>query len=208
MSYIDISLPLHNQTVTWPGENLSIETQPPSTDGIVVSRLNLWSHTGTHIDAPAHMIPNTKTVDQIPWEKLIGPCQIFTIKSAAPEITLSDFNYKKVIPRSRILFKTKNSKLLEAGKFKEDYTCLSVDVARFLADREIWLVGIDYLSIEAYNSPNYPVHKMLLEKEIVILEGLYLEHVPKGEYELYCLPLSLYQADGAPCRAMLKEANS
>lgn len=203
MSVIDISLPIHSQTVTWPGELINIKTHPPD-DGAVVSELHLWSHTGTHIDAPAHFLPGGETIDQIPLEKLIGPCQVITIRGAAPEITLNHLKPYQILPKSRVLFKTKNSQLLETGKFTPHYTSLSWEVAQFLAARHIWLVGIDYLSIEAYNNPDYRIHKLLLTKEIVILEGLYLDHVAKGNYELLCLPLSLYGTDGAPCRAILK----
>lgn len=204
MPYIDISLPIHNQTITWPGDQINIVTQPPGEDEVVLSTLSLGTHIGTHIDAPAHFIPGSKTVDQIPLEKYNGSCQVITVKTSAPEITLTDFNTRQIRPRSRLLFKTRNSKLLESGKFSENYTALSTEVAQFLADREIWLVGIDFLSIEKFHSPGHPVHKVLLEKEVVILESLYLEKVTKGNYDLVCLPLSLFRLEAAPCRAVLR----
>ncbi len=208
MAYIDISLPLHNQTVVWHGDPaVNIQTDAPGIDDVILSKLNLGSHTGTHVDAPRHFLPRGKTVDQIPVERFIGPCSVVTIKTAAPEITLGDLKQSEIRPQSRILFKTKNSRLLESGKFTESYTSLSLEAAEFLADREIWLVGIDYLSIEKFHNPGHPVHKTLLKKEVVILEGLYLEHVTAGNYELYCLPLSLHGLEGAPCRAILKIPN-
>lgn len=200
---IDISLPIHNKTVTWPGEGIRITTPPPGKDGVTVSRLELGSHTGTHVDAPRHFLPEGKTLDKIPLERFIGSCQVITVKSAAPEITLNDFKQSEIHPGSRILFKTRNSKLLESGKFANNYTALSLEAAQFLADRQVWLVGVDYLSVERRGSPGHPVHKLLLSKGIVVVEGLYLEHVTKGKYELICLPMSLYGLDGAPCRAVL-----
>lgn len=201
---LDISLPLHQKTITWPN-NPPVEIQPLTTtkQGTVLNKLKLGTHSGTHIDAPNHFIPNGNTVDQIPLEKMIGTCQVINIKSSISKITLSDFKTELIKPRSRILFKTNNSKLLESGKFNPNYTSLSLEVATFLADREIWLVGIDYLSIEEYNNHNHPIHKQLLSKEIVILEGLYLDHVPKGQYHLTCLPINFYNTEAAPCRAIL-----
>lgn len=202
---IDISIPLHNQTITWPGDPaIEIQTSPPDKDNIIVSQINMGSHSGTHIDAPRHFLSEGKTIDQIPLEKYIGPCRVINIKQSAPEITLNHIKPEIITPQSRILFKTKNSHLQKTGQFNQNYTSISQELAKFLADRQIWLVGIDYLSIEPYNNPGHPVHKILLKQEIAILEGLYLDHVPQGKYQLYCLPLSFYQTEAAPCRAILK----
>jgi arylformamidase len=202
-TFIDISLPLHHQTITWPGDPPVHILPQYHPDNSIVSQLQLGIHSGTHIDAPRHFLPQGKTIDQIPLEKLNGPCQVINIKSASPEITLNDFKPQTIIPGSRILFKTKNSRLYDFKKFNQHYISLSMEVARFLADRHIWLVGIDYLSIEPYNILGHPIHKILLTKEIVILESLYLDHVVQGNYQLTCLPISLYQTEAAPCRAIL-----
>lgn len=205
MKIYDISLPISTQTIVWPGDpNVQINTQFDNTSQSTNSSLAFSAHTGTHIDSPLHFLPNGKTVDEIDLEKINGPCQIINIKRSAPEISLKDLKNSQILPSSRILFKTGNSELNEQNQFNQNFCSLSPEVAQFLADRQVALVGIDYLSIEPYDSPGHPIHKLLLSNQIVILEGLYLDHVPAGEYELVCLPLKLKNLEAAPCRAILK----
>jgi arylformamidase len=103
----------------------------------------------------------------------------------------------------RVLFKTENSKHWQDGKFFEEFVYLDPDGAQFLVERGVRLVGIDYLSIDKFNSESHPSHFVLLQKNIVILEGLDLSAPPSGEYTLVALPLNLRNADGAPARVIL-----
>jgi arylformamidase len=103
-----------------------------------------------------------------------------------------------------VIFKTRNSALWDRASFAREYVALSVDAARQLVDRGMRLLGIDYLSIEAFGAVGHPVHKTLLGSGVVIVEGLDLRHVTPGPYELYCLPLRIAGGDGAPCRAVLR----
>ncbi|HET8576639.1 MAG TPA: cyclase family protein, partial [Methylomirabilota bacterium] len=105
---------------------------------------------------------------------------------------------------SRLLLKTRNSTLWTRGGFTRDFTALDLEGARYLVERGVRLIGIDYLSIEQFNSPGHPVHRHLLGAGVVILEGLDLSCVTPGAYELVCLPLPVRGIDGAPCRAMLR----
>ena len=104
----------------------------------------------------------------------------------------------------RVLLKTRNSKLWDRPGFAREYIGLSLEGARLLIERGVKLIGIDYLSIEAYGVTGHPVHKTLLGAGIVILEGLDFRRVTPGAYELYCLPLRIAGGDGAPCRAVLR----
>ena len=107
----------------------------------------------------------------------------------------------------RVLFKTKNSSDEYIGNpvFREDFCYLSGSAARLIAQQNVVMAGIDYLSIEKYKSPAHDVHKTLLGSGVVIIEGLDLRNVPAGVYELICLPLNLPDANGAPARVMLLE---
>jgi arylformamidase len=109
----------------------------------------------------------------------------------------------------RILFKTQNSAFWNKPElgFREDYSYLTMETANYLVKNGVLLVGIDYLSIEKSGSPGHPVHVTLLEKEIVILEGVDLREVPAGDYGLICMPLKYIGAggDGGPARTMLWE---
>jgi arylformamidase len=107
----------------------------------------------------------------------------------------------------RVIFKTRNSEFWSTPEngFRKDFTYITPATATLLADSGVKLVGIDYLSIEKSGSPGHPVHIALLEKEIVILEGVDLREVPSGDYEIICMPLKYIGStgDGAPARTVL-----
>jgi arylformamidase len=109
----------------------------------------------------------------------------------------------------RVLFKTRNSNFWNdnSGGFRKDFTYITPEAARVLAGKNIKLVGIDYLSVEKFGSDDFATHITLLEKEIVIIEGLDLREVPAGDYELICLPLKIISetGDGAPARTILRQ---
>ncbi|MCH8821004.1 cyclase family protein [Patescibacteria group bacterium] len=203
MKIIDISLTLHPGLVVWQGDQ-KIELATESTvekDKIMDSRLSLGAHNGTHIDAPAHFIKDGFGVDKIEPQKLIGGCTIIQIDSDT--ITANVLHGKNF--ESRVLFKTKNSerKLLDDPNFHTDYVYLTEDGVEYLIEKGVILVGTDYLGIEKKSAPGHPVHTKLLEKEIVIVEGLNLVDVQPGNYELIVLPLKLKDLDGSPARAVL-----
>lgn len=208
---IDISLPLREGIPTWPnskGIRLSKTLELTNGDESNVSFLECDVHTGTHIDAPRHFLENGKTVEQIPLDTLIGPTTVADLPNtdAISAQDLDDLKLPKTI--ERLLLKTKNSALWEQGgsAFHEDFVGLLPDGAQWIADRGIRLVGIDYLSIEPYRNDGFSTHHILLNKEVVILEGLNLSAAKPGEYELYCLPLRLVGAEGTPARAILQSA--
>ena len=119
---------------------------------------------------------------------------------AIGESDLRQFDLGK---HTRILLATRNSALLAAREFAKDYTFLAPDGAQYLVQNGVELVGIDYLSIEQFHSGHHRTHRTLLERSVVIVEGLDLSAPPPGEYELVCLPLRLEGCDGAPARAIL-----
>ena len=203
MKIIDISLTLHPGLVVWQGDpNIELITDTTvEKDGSMNSSLRLGAHNGTHIDAPAHFLKNGFGVNKIDPKKLVGLCTILEIEE--DEITKEVLQGKDFGPK--VLFKTKNSqrKLLEDPVFHADYVYLTEDGAEYLVDKEVELVGIDYLGIEKKSAPGHPVHTKLLEKEIVIVEGLNLVDVRPGSYELIVLPLKLKDLDGSPARAVL-----
>jgi arylformamidase len=178
-----------------------------SGDGVNVSSLCFGAHTGTHVDAPNHFIDGTRRVDELELEKLIGPCRVVEIASDVMAVEPEHLPPLEGI--ERLLLKTRNSEFWSAPEygFRKDFTYITPATAKLLAEAGIKLIGIDYLSIEAPGSEGHPVHITLLEKEIVILEGLDLRAVPTGEYQLACLPLKYVGAtgDGAPARSVLIE---
>jgi arylformamidase len=105
---------------------------------------------------------------------------------------------------TRVLFKTRNSALLQQSAYAADFVAFSVEAAQALVARGIKLVGLDYLSV-AHADEQVPVHRAFLDHGLALLEGIDLSRVAPGRYELICLPLKLRGADGAPCRAVLRD---
>jgi arylformamidase len=209
----DISLPISNALVTWPGDpQLALERVATlDSDGVNLTRLACSAHTGTHVDAPDHFIAGGATVEALPLDALIGPAHVV----ALPSVHAITHEHLQALDlpadATRILFKTDNSRLWagpDAGTFQRDFVAVTPDAAQALVDQGVRLVGVDYLSVEPFAGRkinDHPTHRILLGAGVVIVEGLNMTDVPPGVYELICLPLKLVGADGAPARAVLRE---
>ncbi len=206
MAIYDITVPLRAGMPTYPGEpgpRLHPLKQIARGDSANVTSLFMGAHTGTHVDAPHHFLNGTKTIEALPLDALVGPCQVVEC-AAADAISESDLEAAEPAAGSeRLLLKTRNARLWEDTEFHTDFVHLTPSAARWLIHRGVRLVGIDYLSIEQFRSPKHEVHKTLLAAGVIILEGLDLRQVPAGEYFLVCAPLKLVGGDGAPARVFL-----
>ncbi|MFC1833876.1 cyclase family protein [Thermodesulfobacteriota bacterium] len=211
MSIIDISLPLSQGIPTWPGSTgfcLVWEKRLENGDECNNSKFISDVHTGTHLDAPLHFFSGGQTVDQLDPNRLIGHAVVVDL----PEITeISAITLRKLkLPShtTRLLFRTRNSRWWASGDFNfhEDFTALTPDAAKWLVEKGLCLVGVDYLSIEKFHG-SHAVHRILLSAGLVVLEGLNLCEVEPGEYELICLPMKILGAEGAPARAILRSIN-
>jgi arylformamidase len=206
MVLCDISVSISPTLPRYPGDppvRLSSLPVPAEGEPFRTSRLSFGSHTGTHIDAPAHLLGDGLTVDKIPLDLLIGPCLVVDLTAHDDQI---DAGLLKKLPLKgapRLLFRTRNSELWNQPGFVEEFAALTPEAASWLVELGVQLLGIDYLSVERSQSQGR-VHRILFEAGIIILEGLNLTDVERGEYELICLPLKLSGADGAPCRAVLR----
>jgi arylformamidase len=105
----------------------------------------------------------------------------------------------------RVLFKTRNSYLWGRNEFVQDYVHITVDAAQFLIKEGIKIVGIDYLSVDKFDSQDLPTHVELLTAGTIIIEGLDLREVEPGDYELICMPLKVKGGDGASARVVLRQ---
>lgn len=203
MKIFDISLPLNEQTIIYPGTTaLKITPTRSSVTGSALSEITLSSHAGTHIDAPSHVIEDGQTIDQIPLETFFGPCRVLDLTAVKEGITSQDLESKKIKEGERILLKTDNSNR-GFGEFYEDYVYLTSEAAAYLAKLNIKLVGIDSLSIKKRGLPDNRAHRKLLSRNIPILEGVNLKEVDEGEYTLIVFPLAFTDIDGSPTRAVL-----
>jgi arylformamidase len=207
MKIYDITIPVHPDMPVWPGDSgVRIERvrKIEEGDNANVSHLSLGAHTGTHVDAPYHFVSEGNTLDQVSIERFIGEALVVEILGVN-RITAADLEAIDLPPDTKmVLLKTRNSQIWAQGKlkFQEDFVALNPDAAQNLVDRGVSFVGIDYLSIAPFKESS-PTHKVLLGAGVVILEGVDLSEVPAGRYTLYCLPLKLDKADGAPARAIL-----
>ncbi len=206
MPLLDVSLPLDASLPIWPA-NPPFDLTPVKriADGASsnVSRLTLGTHTGTHIDAPRHMIDGAPTLDQLPLDALVGPGRVVAIETDRA-IEARHVDGDALQGSTRILLKTRNSTFWGSPEFRTDFVFLSEEAARALVDAGVRLVGIDYLSIEEYRKPGAPAHKALLSAGIVVVEGLNLTSAEPGPYDVMCLPLRVTGADGGPARVILR----
>jgi arylformamidase len=204
--FFDISVPVMNGGVVYPGNpEIHIEAQQDMAKGgsSNVSLVSIGSHTGTHVDAPKHMIQGAAGVDAISLDTLIGPAIVVGFDDDVMAVTEAYLRTQPIAGHGRVLLKTRNSSFIRERDFHRDYTYLAPDGAEYLASLGVRLVGIDYLSIEQFHSGHHRTHKTLLSRGIVIIEGLDLSEPPPGTYDLYCLPVLLAGIDGAPSRAVL-----
>ncbi|VVB70525.1 Kynurenine formamidase [uncultured archaeon] len=203
----DISVPL-DLVSSYPGDRkFSLEWMARLEDGAdcSLSALSLCSHAGTHLDFPAHILRNGKSSDQYPLHSFILPAQVIISAGRGESVPASALQGMKLNKGEALLFKTANSSkgLLHSPVFSEEYVYLSVEAARICAASGASIVGIDCLSVDKYDDPILPVHNILLENDILILEGLDLANVSAGSYHLLCLPLKIKDAEASPVRAVL-----
>jgi arylformamidase len=202
----DISVPIRSGGLVYPGNpeiDISLQQAVAKGAGANVSSIRFGSHTGTHADAARHFFDDGQTVDRIPLERLIGPALLISLPDDLRAVSAADLRNHDLKGRKRVLLRTRNSALLSEKEFVRDYTYLAPDGAQYLVDSGVELVGIDYFSIEQFHSGHHKTHRILLERSVVILEGLDLSVPAPGAYELICLPLRIEGCDGAPARAVL-----
>jgi arylformamidase len=206
MRIYDISVPLSPHLVCYPGDpQVEITSVADIAQGDVanVSRLTLSSHSGTHLDAPRHFFSHGAAIDALDVGRFLGPARVCALPNTTP-ITADDLRPLPLAGVKRLLFHTVNSTLWDLQVFCPDYVALTTSAAQLLVDIGVQLVGIDYLSVDAFARQDFPVHRLLLGADVLILEGLDLRAVPSGDYELLVLPLLLHNGDGAPARAILR----
>ncbi len=204
MKIYDITIPISPSLPVFPGDPpVLIEpvTRIGRGDPANVSRISMSSHCGTHIDVSLHCNDHGVSVDHIPLTLLIGKALVADLRGVM-EIDGKALSRLPLSGVERLVIRTDNSLLWDREGFHEEYAHLTRDGAEFLLKTRVRLVGIDYLSIERFDGDG-EVHRLLLGNGMVIIEGLNLEGIEEGDYELICLPLKIKGGDGAPARALL-----
>jgi arylformamidase len=205
--WIDVSLPLRNGLVHWPGDpsfTMKRVRDLERGDDATVSHLDMGAHSGTHMDAPAHFIRGGASLDELPPDAVMGRGRVIEIADERA-VTPAELDRHRIRGGERILFKTRNSdRCYKTDGFVKDFVYVSADAARLLASRGVRCVGIDYLSVGGFFRDGRETHETLLGAGVWIIEGLNLSGVEPGPVEMICLPLRLAGAEGAPARVLLR----
>ena len=201
----DISMEINEDMPLYPGTERTkvIRRKNYKDDGFNLTSISMSTHAGTHIDAPFHFINGGKKINDISLDNFIIKVQVVKINNER-EITTQELKQKN-IENSALLFKTINSKISDNSSFYKDYVSLNEKASRYLISKGIKFIGIDYLSVEKYENSSQQVHKLLLENEVILLEGLNLRKIKPDEYTLIALPLKIKDSEGTPVRAVLVE---
>jgi len=209
MKYYDISLNLSADTVRWitsiPFE-LHERRRIGRGDTGNSSAVTMSLHSGTHMDAPFHFLADGATIDKLPLDLFIGPALVHAVETER-YIKAEHVEAIELDGITRVLFKTRNSELLKRGSYDPDFVAFSVEAAETLVAKGVKLVGLDYLSVAHAGEEQVPVHRAFLDRGLALLEGIDLSAINPGLYELICFPLRIRGADGAPCRAVLRDGN-
>lgn len=206
MKWIDISLTLSENLPSWPGQKSfvrKITAKIGENSDCNLSRFCSSTHFGTHVDVPYHFIENGKKLDEMPLEHFVGKCQVIELQHTENLIEIKDLENKIEDNITRLLVKTDNSRIINDSKFHEEFTAFSAASCRWLVNKGVNLLGIDYFSIGPFDEGK-ETHKAFLENnKTVAVEGLNLRQVNPGFYQLVCLPLKIKGSDGAPARVIL-----
>lgn len=202
--WIDITQTMKNGMPNWPGDtpfSFEVGISKQQTGSVNIGRMTTSLHTGTHADAPFHFNSEAETIEQLDVNVYIGDCVIVDCigqeRVTAQSLEPVDFRSAK-----RVLLKTIEQ---PSAAFPQTIPVIHPNVAPFLKERGVILLGIDNPSVDPLDSKEVLAHHKLYEHGIHILEGLDLGHVQQGLYELIALPLKIAGADGAPVRAVVRK---
>jgi arylformamidase len=205
--WIDVSVPVRPGMVHWPDDpEVKLERTKSIAEGeeANLTRLDLSAHTGTHMDAPLHFFDEDPGIEALPLDIALGAARVVRIEGAEP-IDRGHVEELDLRSGERILFRTANSdRRWWERDFDPSYVHVSLEAAELLGEVGVALVGVDYLSVGAYDGDGTETHRALLGAGVWVVEGLDLSKVEPGDYDLICLPVKLVGSDGAPARVLLR----
>ena len=175
-------------------------------DAFTLSAYSMGAHSGTHIDAPMHFVRDGASIEQIPLGALIGAARVIDIPNGVQAIDAAELNKHDWRGVPRVLFRTRSALRgwMSSATFHRDFAYIAPDAAQLLADAGVQLVGIDYISAEQFGAAAPLTHRTLLGRNIPIVEGLALDRISAGDYDLIVLPIKVGGHEGAPARAVLR----
>ena len=201
----DLSPPVDERSPVFPGDTryrqrwvATIEPGCP----VNVSEIALSPHTGAHADAPLHYDPAGAPIGAVPLEPYLGRCRVIHAIGVRPLVDLRHLDHALADLPPRVLVRTYER--MPIDRFDDDLAAFAPGTIEALADRGVQLVGIDSASIDPAASKTLPSHQVIRRRGLRVLENLWLDEVPEGDYELIALPLRLMGADASPVRAVLR----
>jgi kynurenine formamidase len=208
MKYIDL-------TLTYKEGMRGFSSEPAKVlkdDGWNAQTLHLYSHAGTHMDAPLHFEVNSKTIDQYPVGRFFVDCWVVDLMPCGPKKLIGIEDLKEVAaniqPGEGLLFRTGWSAFVNQPEYRDGLPRISAELASWCVEKKVGLVGVEPPSVADVNNMAElaEVHTILLEGDIIIVEGLAnLEEITQKKVELIALPLKINSGDGAPCRVVAIE---
>lgn len=205
---IDIS-PLVDASIgVWPGDTPYVRTvnlDMAAGSNLTLSDIRTTVHVGAHADAPSHYAAAGEDIARRSLRYYLGPCNVIRVEAGSRRIVPADLEGRS-ITTPRVLFRT--GTFPDPCAWNDDFASLSPELVDFLHERGVILIGIDTPSCDPFDSKALEAHNALARHDMANLEGLVLDHVDEGEYELIALPLRLAGADGSPVRAVLRRAAS
>ncbi|MBC3919134.1 arylformamidase [Undibacterium sp. CY18W] len=203
----DITPPIQPGIPVWPGDSAySAETTWQIADGcpVKVSKITMSTHTGAHCDAPSHYDAAGKSIDEVAISTYIGPCRVIHcigVAQVLPEHVQPFLAQLTPLPQ-RVLFRTYTQAPQMA--WDSDFPSVAAATIDLLAQHDVRLIGIDSPSLDPQESKTLDAHLRVKAHEMAILEGIVLDDIAAGDYELICLPLKLAGLDASPVRAILR----
>ncbi|MCH8622368.1 arylformamidase [Undibacterium sp. TS12] len=200
----DITPPIAPGIPVWPGDSAySAETTWQIADGcpVKVSKITMSTHTGAHCDAPSHYDAEGKSIDEVAIDTYIGPCRVIHCIGVAQVLPEHVQPYLSQLPQ-RVLFRTyRNAPQMQ---WDSDFPSVATATIELLAQHGVRLIGIDSPSLDPQESKTLDAHLCMKAHQMAILEGIVLDEIATGDYELICLPLKLAGLDASPVRAILR----
>ena len=200
----DISQRLRPDLPVWPGDTNYEQTRTWKMEQgspVNVSAVTMSTHSGTHADAPLHYSPTDPDIASVELEPYVGQCRVVNARMAGPLVQISDL--PQLNGCERVLLRTFDH--FPKDHWVEDTKAIAPETVDWLADQGVKLVGIDGPSIDPQSSQTMEAHKAVLRHDMRVLEGLVLDDVSEGLYELIALPLPIIGGDASPVRAILRE---
>ena len=203
----DISQTLRPGLPVWPGDtSFTFERTWDMGTGspVNVARMSMSTHSGTHGDAPLHYASDASDIASVDLDPYLGECLVVDARDSKGDVGIGDLPHLDYV--DRVLFRTFET--FPHHEWDSAFTAIAPEAIEWLALQGVRLIGTDAPSVDPQNSKSMDAHRMVLKHDMRILEGLVLDQVPAGRYELIALPLKVEGGDAGLCRAILRELNA